>query len=105
MARRMPKHASGTPKRPDPRGSSAQRGYGYRWRKLRAAILAGEPLCRLCAERGLTVPATDVDHIVPKAPGEPGQCVTAEELMPLCHACHSRKTSTQDQGFGRAPKE
>ena len=36
---------------------------GSAWQKLRASVLAGEPLCRHCAARGLVVPATDVDHM------------------------------------------
>lgn len=61
---------------------------GGAWQKLRASVLAGEPLCRHCTARGLTVPATDVDH----RDGNPGNN-EAENLQPLCHECHSRKTA------------
>ena len=61
---------------------------GSRWQKLRAQVLAGEPLCRHCAARGLTVPATDVDHIS----GDPSDN-RLEALQPLCHECHSIKTA------------
>ncbi|MRG98858.1 HNH endonuclease [Xanthomonas sontii] len=67
-----------------------------RWRRIRAAHLAGEPLCRQCALRGLVVAASDVDHI----DGDDSNN-DAENLQSLCRACHSRKTATENGGFGR----
>lgn len=61
------------------------------WRKLRASVLAGEPLCRHCTARGLTVIATDVDHLHGAADNR------FDSLQPLCHECHSRKTA-RDMG-------
>lgn len=58
------------------------------WRKLRRYVLAGEPLCRHCTARGLTVPATDVDH----RDNDPSNNDLVN-LVPLCHSCHSRKTN------------
>lgn len=58
------------------------------WRKLRASVLAEQPLCVDCAARGLTVEATDVDH----KDGNPGNN-ERENLQGLCHSCHSRKTA------------
>lgn len=60
----------------------------YAWQKLRASVLAGEPLCRHCTARGLTVVATDLDH----RDGDPGNNDPVN-LQPLCHECHSRKTA------------
>ena len=60
---------------------------GSAWQKLRASVLAGEPLCRHCAARGLVVPATDVDHM------NGADDNRLESLQPLCHECHSRKTA------------
>lgn len=65
---------------------------GAAWQKLRAAVLADEPLCRMCAARGITEPATDVDH----ADGNPGNN-DRSNLCPLCHSCHSIKTA-RDHG-------
>ena len=59
------------------------------WQRLRASVLAGEPLCRHCTARGLTVVATDLDH----RDGNPGNN-DAINLQPLCHECHSRKTAS-----------
>ena len=61
---------------------------GAAWRKLRAHVLAGEPLCRHCTARGLTVVATDLDH----RDNDPTNN-EATNLTPLCRECHSRKTN------------
>lgn len=63
---------------------------GSAWQKLRASVLAGEPLCRHCAARGLVVPATDVDHM------NGADDNRLESLQPLCHECHSRKTAMEN---------
>lgn len=62
------------------------------WQKLRASVLADEPLCRDCSARGVVEPATDVDH----HDGNPGNN-DRDNLVPLCHSCHSRKTA-RDHG-------
>ncbi len=80
------------------RGSAASRGYGSRWRKVRAIALSREPLCRDCAKRGLTVASECVDHIVPMARG--GEQYDLDNLQGLCVPCHSTKTATEDGGFG-----
>lgn len=66
------------------------------WRKLRAHVLRQAPLCRLCAGRGLAVPAVDVDHITPVADG--GAPFDQNNLQALCHSCHSRKTRADQTG-------
>lgn len=65
------------------------------WRKLRKYVLDREPLCRECGKAGKTTQATDVDHI-------DGDSFNNEikNLQPLCRGCHSRKTVTEDGGFG-----
>ena len=56
------------------------------WGLLRARVLIAEPLCRMCAPACLR-PATDVDHI----DNDPTNN-NMDNLQPLCHECHSRKT-------------
>ncbi|WP_207383293.1 HNH endonuclease [Comamonas thiooxydans] len=58
------------------------------WRKLRASVLAEQPLCVDCAVIGRTSIAEDVDH----KDGNPGNN-ERENLQGLCHPCHSRKTA------------
>ena len=71
-----------------------------RWRKIRAGVLAREPLCRHCAEIGRTEPATDVDHIDGNAFNN-----ARDNLCALCKSCHSRKTATENGGFGSASRK
>ena len=73
----------------DDRPSAALRGYGRRWQRLRGMQLSREPLCRECAKHGETVPATDVDHVMPLSEGGSNGL---ENLQSLCHGCHSAKT-------------
>ena len=70
---------------PRPTASSTRRGYGVRWRQLRLAFLREHPICAVCGR-----PATDVDHVVPKAEGGDD---TEENLQPLCRTCHRKKTA------------
>ena len=60
---------------------------GGAWQRLRASVLDREPLCRYCLARGQVVVATDVDHVS----GDPSDN-SMDNLQPLCHECHSRKT-------------
>lgn len=64
------------------------------WRKLRARVLAEEPLCRMCSARDLVTVATDVDHHDGN-PGNNDRC----NLVSLCHACHSHKTARERAGL------
>lgn len=63
-----------------------------------AGVVRGSgPLCVVCymSEPRRITPATDVDHV----DGNPRHN-RPENLRPLCHSCHSRRTAT-DQSFGR----
>lgn len=84
------KRAKATGRDADPRRTLPLNGSA--WQRLRASVLAGEPLCRFCLNAGKTVPATDLDH----RNGDPGDNRILN-LQPLCHECHSRKTA-QDHG-------
>lgn len=66
------------------------------WKRLRAEVLAREPLCRMCAARGLVEPATDVDHIHDSRDDYTDDN-RIDSLQPLCHECHSIKTA-RDMG-------
>lgn len=80
----------------DRRGTSAQRGYGATWRKLRLLILHRDPLCKACGAAA----SAEVDHVVPKRLGGTD---AEENLQGLCKPCHSVKTANGDGGFGRRP--
>jgi 5-methylcytosine-specific restriction protein A len=83
------------------RGSAAKRGYGRRWERLRAMVLARDPLCKIVILCNGTAPSTDADHIVARNAGGED---TMENLQGACHACHSYKTATEDSAFARRGK-
>ena len=75
---------------------SAKRQYATNsptWRKLRATVLAEEPLCRECRREGIVKPARDVDHIDDDSFNN-----RRDNLAPLCHSHHSQKTA-KEHGF------
>ena len=82
---------TGEPKPQQPRASAAERGYGHRWRKARAAYLAQHPLCVECERLGRTTPATVVDHIVPHR-GNQRLFWRRSNWQALCKAHHDAKT-------------
>jgi len=83
------------------RGSSASRGYGARWRRLRKIFLAAHPLCEdpygIHASYSEVSPSTDVDHIIARKDGGTDEW---NNLQALCHECHSRKTAIENGNWG-----
>src|SRR3990167_5123627 len=77
--------------------SSTALGYDRQWRKRRAAYLLVHPFCIWCGALGLTMMATQVDHVVAKSLGGSDE---ERNLQGLCAACHARKTARVDGGFG-----
>lgn len=73
-------------RRPENRPSASARGYGVQHRQLRLIILGQEPVCRMCKKAF----ATDLDHI----DGDVNN-LARDNLQPLCHSCHSKKTARQ----------
>lgn len=76
------------------RPSAHQRGYGAKWRRFRRWFIARYPVCecsgcgpKCCGGRAAT---TEVDHIVPKAPGVLD--VDEDHCQGLCRSCHGAKT-------------
>jgi 5-methylcytosine-specific restriction protein A len=83
------------------RESSAKRGYSYKWQQARKGFLSKHPLCVQCELVGVVTASTDVDHIVPHR-GDKELFWTRSNWQALCHSCHSRKTATEDGGWGNA---
>lgn len=86
------------------RGSRHARGYGSTWTKLRIRILDRDGhLCQPCQRKGRVTPATEVDHVVPKAKGGTDD---EDQLQAICHACHVEKTRAEAaEGQGRTLRE
>ena len=86
------------------RGNGTQRGWTTKWAAFSKAYLIEHPLCECDECSALPTwrrPAsTDVDH----TDGHSRTCAHKYDkthLMALSHAHHSRKTATEDGGFGR----
>ena len=82
-------------------GTSAERGYGSRWRAAAKAFLSKHPVCAECERQGKFTMATCVDHIVPHK-GDRSLFWDKSNWQPLCQSCHSKKTACEDGGFGNA---
>jgi 5-methylcytosine-specific restriction protein A len=89
------------PRPPERRGNSAQRGYGWPWRRYRAAYLLSHPLCVECRAEGRLTPAPDVDHTEAVSGPDDPRFWDGANHRGLCHAHHSAKTVREDGGFGR----
>lgn len=60
-----------------------------RWQKLRKVYRKKNPLCERCKEKGLTVPADMVHHIIPISKG--GSKTDWKNLEALCDTCHGKE--------------
>ena len=69
------------------RGSSTERGYGYKWQQAREGYLKRHPLCVMCKRRGLVVEASVVDHITPHK-GDMALFWDSSNWQALCRLCH-----------------
>ncbi len=85
-------------------GNSSARGYGSRWQAARRVFLMANPLCVECLKKGIITQATDVDHIIPHK-GDRSLFWDQSNWQALCHSCHSRKTASEDGGFGLEQKQ
>ena len=69
--------------------------HNRRWRKVRALVLAANPLCAdpygVHAAAGVPVVGRDVDHVV-KLQDAPERAYDLSNLQVLCSFCHSKKT-------------
>lgn len=86
------------------RGTRQSRGYGRAWQAARAAAMARDShLCVVCAKAGIITPATEVDHIIPKAKGGTDGL---RNLQSLCRPCHKAKTTREGaEGRGAKPSD
>jgi len=65
---------------------------GRALQRARHALFNREPLCRECASKGYTVPATQRDHIKPLTEGGSDD---DDNIQPLCDACHDVKSKAE----------
>jgi 5-methylcytosine-specific restriction enzyme A len=63
------------------------------WRKARAAFLQSNPLCVHCLAKGVTTPATMVDHKERIKAG--GDRLNPDNFQALCDHCHAVKSANE----------
>lgn len=81
------------------------RGYGKEWDKLRAFVMAMDNwLCQACLKAGRVTPATDCDHIVPKAKGGTDDAANCQALCRECNQAKARQESADARGVTLRPK-
>ena len=71
-------------------GDRSTEYHTHRWRQNRKRFLRHNPLCKRCNEKGLTTPATEIDHIIPMCEGS--DFWNESNWQSLCHECHRKKT-------------
>ena len=76
------------------RPSSRERGYDSKWERESKAFLGLHRYCAVCF-----APATLVDHIRPHK-SDKGLFWRRSNWQAMCSPCHSRKTASEDGGFG-----
>lgn len=90
------------PARIKPPSPAWRNGSDRKWRKLRAARLASEPLCRAClhGEPKAVTLATELHHIIPLSHNGPR--LAWWNTLPLCSACHRIITNSDYDSAVRA---
>ena len=86
-----------------PRLSAHERGYTSKWRTASKSYLSQNPWCAECKRQGRHEPATETDHIIPHK-GNRKLFWDKSNWQGLCHNCHSKKTASEDGGFGNFRK-
>lgn len=74
------------------KGNTTERGYGWKWQRLRKQILRRDGhlcQCEDCQKRPVPLVAHEVDHIIPKAEGGTDD---PDNLRAIAKSCHRRKT-------------
>lgn len=75
--------------------TTTQRGYGWKWQKLRERILERDGhLCQVCLKAGRVKIGTEVDHKINKAQGGADD---PSNLQAICHDCHEAKTQQESR--------
>ncbi len=65
------------------------------WQRRRAAQLAAEPLCRMCADTGKVTAASIADHVIPHR-GD-WRLFISGELQSMCGPCHSSDKQSRER--------
>lgn len=80
------------------RDPASRKRYGRAWKRIRDRYIARHPLCEQCQRDDKITPATEVHHIQPLSRGGTH---AEDNLMSLCHVCHSSITARDGDRWGR----
>jgi len=80
-------HARMVSPRYDPRPNASQRGYDWRWQRLRKLYLKHNPLCERCKRMG-SVTSADTVHHKKQIKEYPELRLEWDNLESLCRDCH-----------------
>lgn len=85
------------------RGTSASRGYGYKWQKARTGFLAKpeNAFCVMCAAAGHTELATVVNHRIPHR-GDQTLFWDKANWEPICGPHHDQVVQSREKGGDKA---
>lgn len=77
------------------RGSPSSRGYGRRWARWRETYIQNEITFPFCPDCGrLFRNSTDIElHHKLKVADRPDLMYDPDNILPLCHRCHSARTA------------
>jgi 5-methylcytosine-specific restriction protein A len=67
------------------------------WRRVRAVVLARDPVCVLCLKLGRVTISTIADHIKERK-AHPELALDADNCRGTCSPCHSQRTRLREQG-------
>lgn len=87
------------------RGTSASRGYNYRWQKYSAQYRVNNPLCVMCLKVGKLIPAQCVDHIIAVESKDDPLFWDASNHQSLCNTCHNIKSEAEGNRFNDKQRE
>ena len=79
--------------------TTADRGYGAKWRRARVSFLSANPLCCYCGREGRVTAATVVDHVTPHE-GDYVKFWDEANWQPLC-ASHHSGAKAKEEGRGQ----
>jgi len=87
------------------RGTSASRGYNYRWSKVSKQYRINHPLCVMCESKGKLTPVQCVDHIIAvEGPDDP-LFWNEDNWQSLCNTCHNIKSEAEGNRFNEKQRE
>ncbi len=78
------------------RDRDSKKMYGAAWQAVRRQYAELHPFCEECYKRGILTPVEHVHHIIPLREGGSN---AFENLMSLCHSCHSSLHARRGDSF------